>query len=326
MRVDIDRERALARLAAKQHQLVHWEQARSLGLSSRVLRRRIAAGRLQMFRPPTVLALPGGEPTRLQAVMGVVLAGGLHAFASHTTAAWLDGLPIHEYDLCHEVTVVLGRCPRIEGVIVHRSGRILDRDVTAVAGIPTTTSERTIVDLSSRLSLARLGAMTDDAVRRGLTTHGRIAACAERLGRAPGRSPAKVHRMLAARVPGLGERESALEDFVYESIRRFGLPLPRCQQRVSVAGKRYRVDFCYPDLEPPVVIEADGFDTHGRRAQFDHDHVRGNGLELAGYRRLGFTSSFTDWAIAADVARAIGEPIPPRPVEELTFAAWCDCT
>jgi hypothetical protein len=189
--------------------------------------------------------------------------------------------------------------------------------------VPVAAPERTIVDLSSRLSLTRLGTMTDDAVRRGMTTHGRIAACAARLGVAPGRSPSKVHRMLAARVPGMGERESDLEDFVYESIRRFGLPLPRCQHWVAFEGKRYRTDFCYPDCDPPVVIEADGFDTHGRRSQFDVDRVRGNGIELAGFRRLGFTSAFTDWQIAADVARAIGRPVPPRPVHQRTFAARC---
>ena len=66
--------------------------------------------------------------------------------------------------------------------------------------------------------------MTDEALRRRLTTHGRIAYAAERLGRAPGRSPKKVAEMLERRLPGLEIRESVLEDFVFDALRRFARP------------------------------------------------------------------------------------------------------
>jgi very-short-patch-repair endonuclease len=312
-------EDELAKIAARQHQLVTAQQARAAGFSSRTLRSRVRTGRLSVFRPPTVFSYAGATPTRQQAIMGAVLAAGAEAFASHLTAAWLLRL-LHDCEFGLEVTVPRGRCPSLKGVRVHRSEMVVDRDVTTTSGIVVASVERTIVDLSCRLSLDRLGAMTDDALRRRITTCARIEECAVRLGNARGRSLTQVRRLLDARVPGTGERESELEDFVYDSIRRFGLPLPRCQHWVKVGGRSYRIDMCYED--PPVAIEADGFDTHGRRRQFDTDRVRGNAVGLAGFTLLAFTSAFTDWEIAHDVARAIGASVPARPARERTYAQW----
>jgi len=309
----------LAAIAARQHQLVTWRQARDSGLSSRTIRSRVRSGRLLVFRPPTVFSYVGATPTRQQAIMGAVLAAGPGALASHLTAAWLHRL-LHDCEFMLEVTVPRGRCPSLEGVRVHRSGMVVDRDLTTRAGIAVASVERTIVDLSARLSLDQLGAMTDDALRRRITTCARIEACAVRLGNGRGRSLRQVRRLLDARVAGMEERESELEDFVYDSIRRYRLPLPRCQHWVKVGDRSYRIDMCYED--PRVAIEADGFDTHGRRRQFDTDRVRGNAVILAGFTLLAFRSAFTDWEIAHDVARAIGVTVPDQPARERTYAQW----
>ncbi len=308
-------------LAGAQHQLVTWEQARSCGLSSRALRSRIAAGRLLLHRAPCVYGLPGVADSRLRYVMGAVLAFGRNAFASHSTAAWLHGLPLPpDSDGELEVTVPLGRFGDSAGVWLHRSGLLGESDITTSFGVCVGSVERTIVDLSGRLDAGALRDLTEDALRRRVTSLGRIEGCIRRLGRAPGRSPKKVGAVLAACTPAGHERESVLEDFVFEAIGRFGLPLPRCQRRVTVAGRRYRLDMSYED--PMIAIEADGFDTHGRRAQFDRDRVRGNDVTLAGYTLLAFTSAFTDWQIAATVAQALGLDAPPEPASPLTFAAW----
>jgi hypothetical protein len=314
-------DQKLFKIAAKQHQLIRWDHARSLGLSARALNTRLDRGRLVVFRP-NVLAVPGAPPTWVQAVMGAVLAAGATAFASHSTAARLFGLPFPEWlDTSFEVTVVLGRYAELDGVRLHRTGMLVERDVTRVDGIPVSSPERTIVDLSSRLSVRHLGVLTDAALRQRITTGRRVQQCCDRLHRAPGRSPTTVYRMLMARFPDAAERESVLEDFVYESIRHFGLPLPRCQVAVRAGDKRYRIDMAYP--EHKIAIEADGFETHGPRAAFDADRQRGNDFALLGYRALHFTSADTDWAIACTVARAIDQPEPPRPEVPVTFSAWC---
>jgi very-short-patch-repair endonuclease len=315
-------EEELFRVAARQHQLIRRDHARALGLSARMLRARLESGRLVMFRKPNVLAVPGIAPTWRQAAMGAVLAAGPTAFASHSTAARLFGLPFPDWlDTSFEVTVVLGRYAQLDGVRIHRSGMLVDRDVTHVDGIPVSSPERTIVDLSSRLSVRHLGALTDAAFGKRITTARRVQQCCDRLPRAPGRSPNTVYRMLLARFPDGSERESVLEDFVYESIRQFDLPLPRCQVAVRAGGKRYRIDMAYP--EHKIAIEADGYEVHGPRAAFDRDRQRGNDVALMGYRTLHFTSADTNWSIACTVARAIDRPAPGRPEVPLTFADWC---
>jgi hypothetical protein len=180
-----------------------------------------------------------------------------------------------------EVTVALERTPRIAGVRLHRSGLLVERDVTEIDRIPAT---------------------------------------ATRLGRAPGRSPRKLQPLIDARIASGGDRESHVEDFVYEAIRRFALPLPLCQHWIDVNGRRYRLDMAYDDAK--VAIEVDGFDPHRGRNSFDGDRARGNDITLAGYTLLRFTSASTDWRIATTIAEALRMPRPTRPDHELTFAAW----
>jgi very-short-patch-repair endonuclease len=143
-----------------------------------------------------------------------------------------------------------------------------------------------------------------------------------RLPAAPGRSPKKLFEMLARRLPDAEQRESRLEDFVFEALHRHQLALPACQHVVWYRAKKRRIDCCYPDAS--LVLEAQGFDVHGRRGQFDADALRGNELQLAGFRVLEFTSAFTDRQIAEQVAAALDLPQPPVVGEPLTFAAWLD--
>jgi very-short-patch-repair endonuclease len=168
--------------------------------------------------------------------------------------------------------------------------------------------------------MRELGRLTDDALHRHITSLGRIRASAMRLPAAPGRSPKKLFEVLARRLPDADQRESRLEDFVFEALHRHRLGLPACQHLVWYRGKRRRIDCCYPDAL--LALEAQGFDVHGRRSQFDADALRGNELQLAGFRVLEFTSAFTDRQIAQQVAEALGLPQPPNVGETLTFAAW----
>lgn len=306
-----------------QHGLVSHAQAHRAGVSRRSLRKKVAAGALvEMFGG---VYAPCGTPlTRDQQALAAVLAGGETAFASHALAAALWDLPLPEQlrEPGIEITTVLERHPRIEGVTVHRSGLLADVDVTRLRGIPIATPERVAADLSSRLSIAELGKLVDDAVRRRLTTIWRVRRTASRLPRAPGRSPKKLEEMLRRRVPGTEDRESVLEDFVFDALRRFRLRLPTPQHRVEIGGQARRIDHCY--VEERVAIEALGFGPHSQRAVFDDDALRGNQLVLAGFKVLEFTSAFTDWQIAVQVAEALGEPQPPRPTDELAFSRWLE--
>src|SRR5262249_13859811 len=148
-----------------------------------------------------------------------------------------------------------------------------------------------------------LGRIVDDAVRRKLTTIAQLEETSARLKSAPGRSRKKMRAILLRRDEGVAERESVLEDFVFAALRRFELPPPVAQHPVVVAGKPRRIDFCY--VERWIALEPKGFEFHGLRTSFDADPLRGNELRLAGFLVLEFTSAFTDWQIADQVARAL---------------------
>jgi hypothetical protein len=317
--VSANRERKIAALERAQHGLVSVPQLRDLGLSQSAISRRVARARNLRVRR-AVLANPGVAPAFEQKVLAAVLAGGEGAFASHAAAAQLWGLPLPGA-VPVEITTALERHPRLPGVRCHRSGLIADGDVATVHGIPVSSPARTIVDISSRFDTRVLGRVLDDALRRGLTTLAEVALTTERLGPAPGRSRKKMAALLARRDDGVARRESVLEDFVFEALVRFGLPLPLMQYPFAMNGRNRRIDFCYaPEM---LVLEPKGFMWHSSRRAFDDDALRGNELQLAGFRVLEFTAAFTDWQIASQVARALALPVPKRPSRQLTFLEWC---
>lgn len=318
--MDPSAHRKVASKQAQQLGLFTAEQGAKADLSKRTRKVLLDAGLIERVRRG-VYASTAVRPTYVQSVLSAALAVGQHAFASHETAAWLWQLPTPgDEPPPIELTTLLERRARVPGVKVHRSGKLLDRDTMTRDLVRLTSPERTIFDLSSRFTIEQLGAMADDALRRRLTTTYRLASLLDRLGPAPGRSPSKVRQMLDRRVPGVEDRESILEDFVFDALRRYGLPLPIPQHWVRLRGKRRRIDLCY--TEKQIAIEALGFDVRRMRSKFDDEALRGNELQLAGYQLLQFTSAFTDRTIAEQVASALGLPSPRETGAPLTFAEW----
>lgn len=297
----MDADAVVARLAARQHNLVTRAQAHRTGFTDSMIRRRIRTGRWERTRRG-VYAVGGAPPTFEQTVMGAVLAAGETAAASHATAAVLWRLPIDPPDRI-ELTTVLERQVRLEGVVAHRSGILADADRRVVHGIPVASVARTVVDLSMRLDGKGLARLFDEGHRRGLVSHAALHRCVERLPLAPGRSPDRVHALLAKRVPGYDADDSDLETEANEALIAAGLPAPVRQHRVVVNGDRYRIDLAYP--RERIAIELDGYDSHRTRSDFDHDRARGNQLVLAGWTLLRFTSNTPPAELVAAVAAAL---------------------
>jgi hypothetical protein len=303
--------REAARVQAKQLGLITSDQLGQVGFSEKALRNEVAQGRIDRVRRG-VYAATTIDGSFEQSVLSAVLACGGVTFASHETAAHLWGLAAKPTTI--EVTTLLERRPRVPGIRVHRSGLLLECDIREHGSIPIASPERTIVDLSSRMTAVALGRMVDEALRRRITTLGRFRHVVMRLPRAPGRSPKTLAQVLTERLPGT---ESDLERFVLRALQRFGLPNPDRQYPVILDGRERRIDLCYPDAR--LAIEALGFEYHGQRSRFDDDALRGNELLLANYRVLEFTSAFDDWTIASHVARALGVPVPCPECVRLRF-------
>jgi very-short-patch-repair endonuclease len=300
---------AASALAARQHALLAVRQLRELGFSQDMVRTRIVTGRYERVRRG-VVAIAGVPPSYEQAVLSAVLAAGLTAAASHFTATKLRALPTPDHDRI-EITTVLERQPRLPGVWAHRSGLLVDNDRTEVGGIPVHSVERTIADLSGRLTPTELATLLDESLRRRLTSLRRLWWVHGRLPLAPGRNPSRLESLLCSRTPEYELLESELEERVYEAIRAAGLPLPVPQHQIVVGGRRRRLDFAYPEAR--VALEIDGFEWHSSRQAFDDDRLRGNEIALAGYVSLHFTSATSNDQIVAQVRRALEHPFVQKP-------------
>jgi very-short-patch-repair endonuclease len=288
------------RLAVRQHGAVALAQALALGLSNRQVRHRLEAGRHVLLRPG-VVAPAGAPPTWLQIAMAATLAAGEGAVLSHASAAALRDLSVRDGEQI-EISNVRARQHRLAGITAHRFV-VLEPDRTTYQGIPVTTVARTIVDLSGRLGADALGRLLDEALRRRLVTIDSVVECLGRLAPAPGRRPSVVERVLAQRGADFDPGHSAFESRVLRALAAGGLPRPVVQHRLTVAGRRYRIDLAYPSER--IAIELDGYEHHAGRSAFDADRARGNDIVGEGYALLRFTWAMSDEAIVAAVAAAL---------------------
>ncbi len=277
------KHRQLAELAARQHGLVTQAQARELGFEANAVARRVRAGEWVRVLP-TVYRLAAVPPSGRQGALAATLWAGPGATISHAAAGVLWGIGgVRATGV--ELWVPPTRRVRSELVVVHR-GLVSDRDRRVIDGIPRTSVPRTIVDLAGRLDAESLDAAVDDVVHRGLTTFGSLRARADTAA-GEKRSGVPLLRKLLDERGGGAAAESRLETRVRRALHGAGLR-PVGQHEVVVAGgRRYRLDFAWPDLR--VAVEPDGYSVHGRRGAFERDRRRWADLTAAGWRIIPVT-------------------------------------
>ena len=171
-------------------------------------------------------------------------------------------------------------------------------------GVCVTSLERTWLDLSALLPPAATLAVTDQVLRRKVPVDLLAAALAAARG-ARGVRGARLVLPLADARSG-SPLESVLRWLVHEA----GLPPPVLQHVVEdgAAGKVGEVDLAWPGHR--VVVEFDG-DLHRERRRFVDDLRRQNGLVLAGWTVLRFSSADVlgrpAWVVAI-IRRALAQP------------------
>lgn len=297
----MDIRRRVNQIAASQHSLITLEQALGAGLTLGQIRRRARSGEWIVARP-RVYAVAGAAPTWMQSVAAAALSLGPGVWASHATAARLWGLVGVEPDAI-DVLVALDRRVKLPGVRSHRTSALFTADLTVHQRIAVATPERTIVDLSASVSPATLGRIVDDGLRSRLVRLDRLRRCVGRLGGSPGRRPAVVHDLLAARLPGYDPGDSDLETRVLCTLVSNRLPAPVQQHRVRLGGRQFRVDLAYPHVK--VAVELDGWAFHNSRTAFDDDRARANMLVSGGWTVLRFTSRSSDVEIVSCTRAAL---------------------
>jgi hypothetical protein len=267
-------DRSIAERASQQLGLVSRTDCARLGLSTRMLRRRVGTGRLYPVGNQ-VLRL-AGTPTSWE---GNVLAACLetNGVASHRTAAALHGLEgfASSPPGFVEVTVLRGRNHRTPLAAVHTTTNLPAADLVRVGPVPATSIARTILGLAAltpAVAPDRLAATVGAAIREGRASDRWLWWRLEQL-RCRGRNGVAALEAILAERAGLGRTESWLEHRTLEVLRDGGLPLPECQRRVTQNGTfAARVDFLYP--HEAVVIEVDGHGGHSTKAQRRRDAER----------------------------------------------------
>ena len=234
-------------------------------------------------RHPTIYDRPPlGMHTRLVAA---ALACGEGSVVSHGTAGALLGLwsrPPAEINVIAPVQA--GR--KIPGVFRRHVPAPLGRDAFIHEDVPCTTPSRVVVDSAGVLREWELRRVVEQAAVRGvlhLPTIDAILAGPRRRG-----SPA-LRRILEPwrAIPADTRFRSPQEVRLLTMLAERGLPLPRCNERLTIAGYRIEADFYWPDHR--LVIEADSRTYHGNPIALERDDRRDRNLAAAGYRVVRFS-------------------------------------
>jgi very-short-patch-repair endonuclease len=209
-------------------------------------------------------------------MLAATLWAGAGALLSHASAGALWGLTGLRAERA-ELWVPPTRRVRSGQVVVHR-GDVHPRERRMVDGLPVTSVARTLVDLAGRLDDESLDAAIDDVLSRGLTTIGALRRAARVASEAKRPGAALLSRLLDSFGDGRAA-ESRLETKVRRLLHEAGLS-PVRQYEVVLNGRRYRLDFAWPDLG--IAVECDGFSAHGGRIAFERDRRRWADLTAAG--------------------------------------------
>lgn len=291
---------SVSEIAAAQHGIITCSQLEAAGCTPRVLRRLTGDGSVRRVRRG-VYVIAGAPRSWEQSLLAAVMSCGESAVASHWSAALLHAMP-NTGPMPHEMTVPRRRQPGRRARGVHRTLVLDDLDITELRGVPVTSYERTLCDLTARWNRHQLARALDEGIRSGRASVDRLRLTIRRLESGPGRRPAVINELIAER-RGLNPLESGAERRLLELIRSVGLPEPANQVQVAARGRQMRLDFAY--LEARVAIEFDGFQPHSTRTAFVRDRRRVTDLGLMGWKVLVFTAESADVEVVDSIARAL---------------------
>ena len=245
---------------------------------------------------PGVYYLNATPMTWRSRILAAVLAAGDAALVSHRTAGLLWGLEGFGGRVI-ELTVPFVNDPLPKGIVVHRTRRILP--AADVEGIPTTSIERTLLDLASQVSDTILEKALMSALRKDLTSPDAIAQTLKEQGGRGVRGTKRLRRVLLH--TDEGATGSIAEVEAAQLIRAAPIPMPVRQHRVRLPnGSNAYPDFSWPDRMK--IIEVDGFEAHGSPEQLRDDLRRQNMLLDLGWqiRRFSVDRIRHEAAIVAD--------------------------
>jgi len=287
MRAD-DAWRAVAELAASQHGVLTRRQAATVDFDKHRVATAVRDSRLA--EPvPGVLVVTGTPATFRQRLVIAVFAGG-GTVASHRAAAIIHGFdgfvaaPV-------EVTVKRGRYPTMEGVVVHRSTPLAERDLVVVDGIRCTNIARTLCDLGAVLRLDDVERCLDGELRKGASLRW-ITDTLQRVHRPGPTGTSTLKRILEDPRRTGGVPESWFERLVARALAAHDLPPLELQHTVRRGGRVIaRFDAAFPAWR--IAVEAHSAEWHDQPGRVWRDLERDNEVKA-----LGWTIVYVTWSMA----------------------------
>lgn len=277
-------DRQIAVLARRQHGVFNTRQARALGGTSAMLRRRLVNGTLLQMAP-NVWALPGNPLTWQRQYKAAELTVSDAAICDRAAAL------VHHCDGCRVVrpAIAIGYGANARHPLADVR-RVREVPTTVIDGIRVVTLAQTLFDLLSCLPLAGVERALDGALLTRAVTVPDLAERAEVMGQAR-RPHVNLWRDLVEErcVDGWSPPQSELERALDVVLRRLppGVEVLRQATPSWWEPAIHRVDVYIPEWA--LVVEADGRRWHARAADFDRDRWRDNRAVANGHRVLRFT-------------------------------------
>lgn len=275
-----DLDAAVARLATRQHNVFSRKQVLAIGFTAPMVQRRRAAGRWT-DEAPGVYGIAGGVPGWERRLMVAHLDLGPSSVVSHRSAGVLHGFAGMRPGP-PELTVPprAGRGGRWR---VHQA-RLEAGERATVERVPTTSVERTVIDVAAVVPRDRLASVVHHLLSDRRLDLDRLAARVV-IGRRAG--AVALGAILDDLGPGEVPPASELEARLLAALRSGGLPDPVRQHPLPSLHEPGRVDAAYPAAR--LIVEADGRRWHTRVADFARDRRRDIDAGLLDWTVVRFT-------------------------------------
>lgn len=272
----------LKSLARRQDGLVTRRQALDNGLTEGRIDRLAAPGGRWQRVLRGVYALTTGTLTRRQQLRAVLLYAGPQAVLTGTTT--LEVMEFRYAPRDPRVHVLVPRHRRVSPqpvLVVQRTARM--PEARRIDGFPNSPSARAVVDACRGLTHARdVVAVLAEAVQR---EHCTIDALRDEVDAGSTRGAASVRRALRDLSRGAW---SAPETDLLQVVQHSSLlPPPQVNHLITVNGRRYLADACWPEAR--LVVEVDSVEHHGLATSLEQTARRRAALTSAGWTVLSIS-------------------------------------
>ena len=270
-------------VAREQHGVVHREQLLDCGLTSHMIRKRVARAELVTVLPSTYRV--GGVPDSWHArLMAGQLWGG-DCFISHRAAGAIWGLDGFEHQQLVELSTYSAK--RHRDVISHRLDAEDRPAMRTIGGFRVSSLERTLLDVAGVTPRPIVERALEDALRKGLTTLDRLWEDLELDGGTGRKGTGPLRAMLEAHDDSAARTRSVLESKmlrILKGVQEQGLEIDHL---VTDGAARYYLDFAYPAMS--LGIETHGIRWHFGNERWQRDLERDRRLARLGWEVLYFT-------------------------------------